>query len=468
MKWIITIFLVLTLLVTTVCVVHYTYPQAASDTEHIKSYVKESAYPEIEIESEIGEYEKYKYAIHFPKTTDLNINQILKQFVSQQKEDFLAEAKKLNITNKNYSELMIDYKITYLSDQILSIVFHNSTKFAGLQEKEYITSFNFDRQTGQQLKIESLVNSKQLISMIEKQLFQDINVLSWEDQFEQDLSNYNLFYLLDYSLYIEFDPNLVTTTDSQSYIFEIPFHQLNSILNEQYLTSIVQVNKNKTEILSNSIEANVTHHSALISEKKYIALTFDDGPHQENTPYILDILKKYNIPATFYILGNRAEYYPDIIKRAYDEGHEIGNHTWSHPNLTDLSEQELLNQINKVNNLVTTITGEAPATIRPPYGAYNDKILNTINLPIVNWSVDTLDWKHKNKDKIVEIVRNTTTDGSIILMHDIHQATADAIEDVIIELANQGYHFVTVSTLLELENPSKNATKQVYTHQSIE
>lgn len=447
---------------------HYIFPQTASDTKHIKNYVKESTYPEIEIESEIGEYEKYKYAIHFPKTTLSNINQSLKQFVIQQKEDFLAEAKSLKITNDNYSELLIDYKITYLSDQILSIIFRNSTKLVGKQEKEQIMTFNFDRKTGQQMKIESLVDSKQLLSMIEKQLSQDIQVVSWADNLEQNFSKYSHFYFSNNSINIEFEPHLVTTSDSQSYIFEIPFHKLNDIINNQYLTSLVQVNENKTEILSSSIEANATNQSALIPGEKYIALTFDDGPHHERTPYILDILKKYDVPATFYVLGNRAEYYPEIVKRAYDEGHEIGNHTWSHPKLTNLSEQQLLNQVNQATNLVTNITGEAPATIRPPYGAYNDTVRNIINLPIVNWSVDTLDWKHGNKEKIVEIAKKATKDGSIILMHDIHQATADAIEDVIIELTNQGYHFVTVSTLLELENNSTDVMSQVYTHRSID
>ena len=468
MKWIITFFSILTLLITTVCIVHYIFPQVASDTEHIKNYVKESTYPEIKIESEIGEYEKYKYAIHFPKTTLLDINQILKKFVVQQKEDFLAEAKNLKITNDNYSELLIDYKITYLSDQILSIIFRNSTKLVGQQEKEDTMMFNFDRQTGQQMKIESFIDSKQLLSIIEKQLSQDTQVVSWVANFEQDFSKYSHFYFSNDSLNIEFEPHLVATTDSQSYIFEIPFHKLNGIINDQYLTSLVQVNENKTEILSSSIEANVTNQSALIPGDKYIALTFDDGPHYERTPYILDILKRYDIPATFYVLGNRAEYYPEIVKRAYDEGHEIGNHTWSHPKLTNLSEQQLLNQVNQATNLITNITGEAPATIRPPYGAYNDTVRNIINLPIVNWSVDTLDWKHGSKEKIIEIVKKSTKNGSIILMHDIHQATADAIEDVIIELTNQGYHFVTVSTLLELDNNSTDVMSPVYTHRSMD
>ena len=398
----------------------------------------------------------------------MDINQILKKFVVQQKEDFLAEAKNLKITNDNYSELLIDYKITYLSDQILSIIFRNSTKLVGQQEKEDTMMFNFDRQTGQQMKIESFIDSKQLLSIIEKQLSQDTQVVSWVANFEQDFSKYIHFYFSNDSLNIEFEPHLVATTDSQSYIFEIPFHKLNGIINDQYLTSLVQVNENKTEILSSSIEANVTNQSALIPGDKYIALTFDDGPHYERTPYILDILKRYDIPATFYVLGNRAEYYPEIVKRAYDEGHEIGNHTWSHPKLTNLSEQQLLNQVNQATNLITNITGEAPATIRPPYGAYNDTVRNIINLPIVNWSVDTLDWKHGSKEKIIEIVKKSTKNGSIILMHDIHQATADAIEDVIIELTNQGYHFVTVSTLLELDNNSTDVMSPVYTHRSMD
>ena len=178
---------------------------------------------------------------------------------------------------------------------------------------------------------------------------------------------------------------------------------------------------------------------------------------------ILDILKKHNAKATFYVLGNRLTYYPDIVKRAYDEGHEIGNHTWSHPNLTSLSKDALVEEVISTSNEIAKITGKTPKTIRPPYGAYNEALKEFVSMPLVLWSVDTLDWKHKNKERIKQITQAKVKNGSIILMHDIHQASADALEDIIINLTKQGYRFVTVSELLQLTDPAVAYASQVYT-----
>ena len=467
MKWAIFTFSILAVLVTTACVFASQYTNSETNS-NVTTYIEDSKFPNIEIETEIGEYARYNYAIHFPKTKNDSINKTIKSFVSEQRDAFLNHAQTLKGTDEHYSELALDYEITYLSDNILSIIFRESTQFIGEDTQENSYTFNFDRQTGEKLNIEALLIDEeakdQLAIIAKRNILQNPGVTYLTENFEQDTNNYSFFNFADSTLNITFDTNLIQQPSGEAYVVEIPYCKLNGIIKESYLSSQVQKSSNETAILSEEISNTEQKEttSTLIPGEKYVALTFDDGPHHELTPKILDILKKHNALATFYVLGNRVQCYPDIVKRAYEEGHEIGNHTWDHPQLTALSQEALLQQLNKTTNLVASITGEAPATLRPPYGAMNDTVKQLANMPLINWSVDTLDWKHKNKQKMLEIVRNTTKNGSIILMHDIQQSTADGLEDIIVELTNQGYKFVTVSTLLQLENRTTNINGQVF------
>lgn len=182
---------------------------------------------------------------------------------------------------------------------------------------------------------------------------------------------------------------------------------------------------------------------------KRVALTFDDGPHAKVTQQILTTLKKYNAKATFFVLGDSVKKNPDVLKEAYNAGHEIGNHTYNHHKLTTLTDKEIETQIQATNAAVKSITGYNTTVFRPPYGSYNKTITSHLNVPNVLWTIDTLDWKHHDPKKTLEIVKSNVTNGSIILMHDIHQTTADALDSVLSTLQKQGYEFVTVSEILK-------------------
>ncbi len=181
---------------------------------------------------------------------------------------------------------------------------------------------------------------------------------------------------------------------------------------------------------------------------KRIALTFDDGPHPVITHEILKTLEKYNAKATFFITGHRVEKSPDVLKDIFAAGHEIGNHTYNHKKLTELSMNQVDAQIIKTNNLVKSIIGEEPTLFRPPYGSFNKEIQNSLSVPLIMWSIDTLDWKHRDPEKTLKAVQQHAQNGSIILMHDIHQTTADALDQVLSYLTKEGYEFVTVSEIL--------------------
>jgi peptidoglycan/xylan/chitin deacetylase (PgdA/CDA1 family) len=191
---------------------------------------------------------------------------------------------------------------------------------------------------------------------------------------------------------------------------------------------------------------------------KCVALTFDDGPDR-HTDAILDVLAAKGVQATFFVQGYRVDLFPDQMKREVAEGHEVGNHTWNHKNLTTLSPRAIRLQISKTNDAVAALTGARPALVRPPYGAVNKKVQRKVEMPLVMWSVDTRDWETKNVKKILKHVKKDTEPGSIVLMHDTLKATGKALGRAIDILREQGYTFVTVSQLL---GPEARAGK-VYT-----
>ena len=182
--------------------------------------------------------------------------------------------------------------------------------------------------------------------------------------------------------------------------------------------------------------------------KKVVALTFDDGPNATTTPQALDILAKYKIKATFFVQGQNISGNEAILKRMQAEGHEVGNHSWNHPVLTQLSLEDAKKQITDTEAAITNVLGKSSKLMRPPYGAISDDIRNSLDLSFIMWDVDSLDWKSKNEAAILTEIQRQATDGSIILMHDIHQTSVNALPNVIEYLQGQGYSFVTVSELL--------------------
>ena len=191
--------------------------------------------------------------------------------------------------------------------------------------------------------------------------------------------------------------------------------------------------------------------------KKIIALTFDDGPHHVNTPEILNILKEEGAKATFFVVGSRAETYPDLITRIDKEGHDIGNHTWDHISLAKNSTQVGLNSLKKTNDLLTGITGKICNICRPPYGATSARVkamLQENGWHHILWDSDSRDWQNKNPDVILYRVMNTIEPCGIILFHDLHPGAAKMLPTLIRAFKSEGYRFVTISELIALSHAS--------------
>lgn len=189
-----------------------------------------------------------------------------------------------------------------------------------------------------------------------------------------------------------------------------------------------------------------------------VAMTFDDGPHAQNTPRLLDILKQRGIKATFFVVGKNAAEYPEILKRIADEGHEIANHSFSHPVLASLGESELREQLDKTHQAVLKNAGVSMKVMRPPYGALSEPQRRwthaNFGYKIILWDVDPLDWKFRDASRVEAEILSRTRAGSIILSHDIHKTTVDAMPSTLDALTAKGFKFVTVSELLAMDRPA--------------
>lgn len=228
-------------------------------------------------------------------------------------------------------------------------------------------------------------------------------------------------------------------------------------------TSYQKANKSKTSKSTTkkkktSTKATKSSSSKSSKGKKYVALTFDDGPSSSVTPRVLKYLDQYNAVATFYMLGNQVKANPRIAKDVANRGHEIASHSVSHADLTKLGTNGVDKEFINAKSTIKKITGVTPRTFRPPYGAINQNVKNKAkkyNQPLILWSVDSLDWKYRSKSAVHSRVMNNMHPGAIVLLHDIHSTTADALPSILKDLKNQGYEFVTVSELLKLNNNSK-------------
>jgi polysaccharide deacetylase family sporulation protein PdaB len=186
-----------------------------------------------------------------------------------------------------------------------------------------------------------------------------------------------------------------------------------------------------------------------------IALTFDDGPHPKITPKILEILEKHDVKATFFMIGENVEYYPNVVRSVVEAGHEIGNHTYSHPHISRINEETLAREISKCDNAVSKLTGIHPKLFRPPEGVIDNvvKVISSTNdYSVILWRVDTRDWAGTSASAIEKNISQNVRSGDIILMHDYISKnchTVEAVERIIPILLKKGYKFVTVSELIE-------------------
>lgn len=192
--------------------------------------------------------------------------------------------------------------------------------------------------------------------------------------------------------------------------------------------------------------------NAVQTRRPRVALTFDDGPHPDHTPVLLDILARYRVRATFYTIGRNVATWPEIARRIVAEGHEIGNHTWRHPTLSALGMGNVLREIDRTQEAVWRTVGAVPTTMRPPYGAISHwqsrQLHDQRNIPTIIWSVDTQDWRRPGSSVVADRMVRGAAPGAIILAHDIHGPTIRAVPQAVEGILARGFELVTMSEIL--------------------
>jgi peptidoglycan/xylan/chitin deacetylase (PgdA/CDA1 family) len=205
--------------------------------------------------------------------------------------------------------------------------------------------------------------------------------------------------------------------------------------------------------------------SRVLVSGNYIAMTFDDGPHPQNTTRLLDMLRARNIKATFYVIGRSVELYPQVVRRTVAEGHEIGNHSQTHRLLSKLGDSELRQEMARCRDAVVNASGVQPKTMRPPYGGLlqrqRELVHSEFGYPTILWSVDPLDWKRPGAGVITSRITSGASAGGIVLAHDLHAQTVDAMPATLDNLLRRGFKFVTVSQLLAMKSNAPSAQAAV-------
>ena len=203
-------------------------------------------------------------------------------------------------------------------------------------------------------------------------------------------------------------------------------------------------------------QSSITFNSVHV-DGPYIAMTFDDGPSATLTPKLLDLLAAHHIKATFFVIGENVAEHPEIVARAAREGHEIGNHSWSHPNFGNMSDQSVRSQLQRTDDAIKNATSRRPTLIRPPYGSITARekrwIHDEFGYQIILWDVDPYDWKRTGQAVVRNRILKETQPGSIVLSHDIHPGTIEAMPSTFDALEAKGFKFVTVSELIRMAKP---------------
>lgn len=430
---------------------------------------EESAFPGIFIKTEVSNDEYSPYSIQYPQSKIESFNAQIKKYIDEQLDTYLiAMQENKQIGSKTPGELNIAFEIFPHTSGSYSVVMITGTYIGGANGYTNFHTIHFRTESGEVIKINDIFGHDEsmlvkLSSLVRDNIKTDPSLQNrvLEEEMilatEPKWSNFEKFALIDDTLVLYFDEYEIANGAAGAPIIAVPLAELAEQLVEPYKPDVSDEVLTKPSVEEGSKDVEEENNSSKSetqvdvqignNKTKQVALTFDDGPDPKVTPKILATLAKYDAKATFFMLGSRVEFYPEIAGDVLDAGHELGNHTWTHANLKNMASDAITEEISRTNNIIEQATGQEPTVFRPPYGAFNDDMLNILSLPVVLWDVDTLDWKHRDAVQLLTSVKSSVHDGSTVLMHDIHLSTAQGLESVLAYLSSEGYTFVTVSEL---------------------
>jgi len=371
-----------------------------------------SAYENIMIKTKEATEKQYRIALQYPVFKQASLNKEIDQYVKEKEISFLKEMKQTDKKklNKQPASLRLTFELIPDNAGVYSILFNEKAYLTAEKNRSFNETFIINVETGLFTKAPDLFINPEKAS---RALHTPVEIK-------------------DAGLYVK-NNSIVFFNEHKKHKGSVPLHRAAPFLKKEWRDQLTAAPASEAVTASKSV--------------KKIALTFDDGPNPKSTKAILATLKKHHARATFFMLGSRVEQYPELVDQVVQEGHEIGNHSWSHRDFTKLSQQEIQDEISRTALAVEAAAGASPITVRPPYGATNDLVNEVIGAKPMLWTIDTVDWKSHNPKAICGIVEKEAKDGSIVLMHDIHETTAQSLDKMVSSLQKKGYEFVTVSEL---------------------
>lgn len=428
-------------------------PTALSDEQY---YFTDSRYSGIRSKFVTRQTNREKVSIEYPLTKNNKINKTVAQAIDRADSDFRYAATNILTFDQPLTET-ISYQVTHNNSAALSIIVNIKQDMHGAHPVSLTHFWTFDKKSGEVISLSGLTEqSEKATGEIVAAARNNINeTIKQRRQTELDLNE---------TITQETLSNFVITDGGNSLAW--PIGQA-SLLPSAYgemtikvpIAAVAKYLQNPTARKLANIpkppEPKPTPKPAPAAPTsaaagKTIALTFDDGPGPYTTQ-LLDILDQHGAKATFFLIGSKVSAQADVLRRMHARGHQLGNHSWSHPELPKLPVDQIAGEIDRTNDAIKQATGVKPSILRPPYGAVNSAVLEQLRLrgmSSILWSVDTRDWADRNSDIVCSRAVAGTHPGAIILMHDIHQTSVNAVPCILNALKQQGYSFVTVQGLL--------------------
>lgn len=417
-----------------------------------KYYFADSKYSGIRSKFVTRDNKREKVSIEYPITENEKINRLISESIDKIDRDFQNTVLLATVFDKPMTET-IGYQVTHNTSEALSIVVNIKQDMNGAHPASMTQFWTFDKKSGEVVGLADFTEqsdeaAEAIISAAKNSISQTIKQ---RQQPEIDLNEI---------INKEALSNFIITNNGNALAW--PLGQA-SLLPSSYgeLTITVPISF-VSKYLQNPTARKFANIPKLAEKpkpapiaptptvaNKTIALTFDDGPGPY-TEKLLDILDKYDAKATFFLIGSKVSGQASVVRSIQAHGHQLGNHSWSHPELPKLSVDQIAGEIDRTNEAIRQATGVKPSILRPPYGAVNGVVLEQLrlrNMSSILWSVDTRDWADRNSQIVCSRAVAGARPGAVILMHDIHQTSVNAVPCILSSLKQQGYSFVTIQRL---------------------
>ena len=423
-----------------------------------KYYFADSKYSGIRSKFVTRDNKREKVSIEYPITENEKINRLISESIDKIDRDFQNTVLLATVFDKPMTET-IGYQVTHNTSEALSIVVNIKQDMNGAHPASMTQFWTFDKKSGEVVGLadfteqsdeaaEAIISAaKDNISQIIKQRQQpeiDLNEIINKEALSNFIITNNgnsLAWPLGQASLLPSSYGELTIT--------VPISSVSKYLQNPTARKLANIPK-PPEPKPEPAPAPAAPTPAPTTGNKVIALTFDDGPGPY-TAHLLDILDQYGAKATFFLIGSKVSGQASVVRSIQARGHQLGNHSWSHPELPKLSVDQIAGEIDRTNEAIRQATGVKPSILRPPYGAVNGVVLEQLrlrNMSSILWSVDTRDWADRNSQIVCSRAVAGARPGAVILMHDIHQTSVNAVPCILSSLKQQGYSFVTVQNLI--------------------